>query len=237
MWSLSSTQLQFIIDLIGYKPHHSWLYLESLTHKSYAKEQSKAVAHNQRLEFLGDSVLGLVIAGALYQDHPDYDEAQLTLFKISLVREECLYQVAKHIHLDRIIVIWIGEEKKWWRDNPAILGDGLEALIGYIYLDFWFDVARKFVLDYVYSQKSKIELVGSKSRKSLLQEHIQWLYKVLPVYIDTEHERDDARNYIIYKSTVMLDNQILAVGYGTNKKKAQEDAAKQAMETRLDVVW
>jgi len=91
--------------------------------------------HNQRLEFLGDSVLGLVIASELYKDHADFDEAQLTLWKISLVREENLYDVAKEIGLHNIILIGKGEEKKQGRDNPAILGDCLEALIGYVYLD------------------------------------------------------------------------------------------------------
>lgn len=223
--------ITYITDLIGQKPSHISLLQEAFTHKSYAVEQKKKLSHNQRLEFLGDSILWLIIANQLYQDHPDFDEAQLTLYKISLVREECLYHVAKKIGVDQYIIMWLGEQKKDGRDNPAIVWDAMEALIGYIYLDFGFDIVKKFVLDYLYTQKDSLTLLWSKWRKSLLQEHLQWLYKKLPHYVDEEIERDDTRNHILYKSTVILDNQILGVGYGTNKKKAQEDAAKQIMES------
>ncbi|MFA7284861.1 MAG: ribonuclease III [Candidatus Absconditabacterales bacterium] len=208
-------------------PH---LLLEALTHKSFATESTRPMLHNQRLEFLGDSVLGLVIASELYKDHADFDEAQLTLWKISLVREENLYDVAKEIGLHNIILIGKGEEKKQGRDNPAILGDCLEALIGYVYLDLGFEAAATFVLQYVYSKKHTIALVGSKSWKSLLQEKLQAQYKQLPVYINEEMERDDKLNYVKYKSTVVLGDKRLGVGYGSSKKRAEEEAAKLIVE-------
>ena len=106
--------LSYTSSLLGLstKIANEHLLLEAFTHKSYAIEHPEVIAHNQRLEFLGDSVLGLVVAGELYKDHPDFDEAQLTLWKISLVREENLFEVAKEIGLDQIILIWKGEERK-----------------------------------------------------------------------------------------------------------------------------
>lgn len=209
------------------------LLYESLTHKSYAIEQKKSVKHNQRLEFLGDSILGLIIAHALYEDFPDFDEAQMTLWKISLVREENLYDVCKEIGLNEQLLLWAGEERKGGKDNPAILADALEAFIGYIYLDLGFEFAREFVMKYVYIKKETILLVGNKSWKSLLQERIQWDHKTLPVYISEESERDDTRNYVMYKSVAMLGAKILWVWFGVNKKKAEEEAAKNALEKQI----
>lgn len=206
------------------------LLYESLTHKSYAIEQKKPVLHNQRLEFLGDSILGLIIAHALYVDFPDFDEAQMTLWKISLVREENLYDVCKDIQLNEYLLLWAGEERKGWKDNPAILADALEAFIWYIYLDLGFEAAKEFVMKYVYVKKETIILVGNKSWKSLLQERIQWDHKTLPIYITEESERDDSQNYVLYKSTAKLWEKILWIGFGVNKKKAEEDAAKNSLE-------
>ena len=221
--------LSWLIEHLPEKVNLPLLY-ESLTHKSYAIEQKKPVLHNQRLEFLGDSILGLIIAHALYEDFPDFDEAQMTLWKISLVREENLYDVCKDIQLNEYLLLWAGEERKGWKDNPAILADALEAFIGYIYLDLGFEVVKEFVMKYVYTKKETIVLVGNKSRKSLLQERIQWDHKTLPIYVTEESERDDSKNHVLYKSTAKLWEMILWIGFGVNKKKAEEDAAKNSLE-------
>lgn len=223
----------YIASLIGHEPSSYPLLYEALTHKSYAMEQNIWVKHNQRLEFLGDSILWLIIADKLYQEYTDFDEAQLTLYKVSLVREETLFRAAKNIGLDKRIIMGIGEEKKSSRDNPSIVGDALEALIGYIYRDFWINIAKEFVLAYIYPLKDTMELLWSKGRKSLLQEELQSSYKQLPTYEDFEIERNDAVNYVLYGSKVKLNDQILGTGSGSNKKKAQEDAAKNALENGL----
>lgn len=224
------TFITYIKHLINRDPSDIALMMEGFTHKSYAIEHPEVTAHNQRLEFLGDSVLGLVVAAELHKDHQDFDESQLTLWKISLVREETLFDVAKHIGLDQIILIWKGEEKKAGRDNPAILGDALEALIWYLYEDFGLETAKKFILDHIYPKKHTIALVGSKSRKSLLQEKLQAEFKQLPVYINEEIERDDKLNYVKYKTSVVMNSKVLGVGYGTSKKKSEDDAAKNVVE-------
>jgi ribonuclease-3 len=228
---ISKEKIQlYLQELVGKKPQNLALLTEALTHKSYETEHANIKVHNQRLEFLGDSVLGLIIANQLYTDHPDFDEAQMTLWKISLIREETLYEVAKEIWLDEHIMIGKWEERKSWRDNPAILGDALEALIAYVYLDFGYETATDFVLKYIYGKKHSIALMGSKSWKSLLQEKLQCEFKQLPVYINEEVERDDKTNYVKYKSTVVLGEKILGIGFGLNKKKAEDDAAKNCIQ-------
>ncbi len=228
----TKTIIQFIHTVIPDSPEdvNIKLLTEALTHTSYATESPKPLPDNQRLEFLWDSILGMTIATQLYLDNPSFDEAQMTLYKISLVREECLYEVGKSIWLDKVIFIWKGEERKDGRDNPAILGDAVEALMGYIYLEFGIKIASQFILKYVYSKKDTIELAGTKGYKSLLQEKVQSTHKKLPIYSEEIIEKDDKLNYIKYKSTVSLDTKELGIGYGTNKKKAQEDAAKNALD-------
>ena len=102
--------------------------------------------------------------------------------------------------------------------------------MGYIYLEFGIKIASQFILKYVYSKKDTIELAGTKGYKSLLQEKVQSTHKKLPIYSEEIIEKDDKLNYIKYKSTVSLDTKELGIGYGTNKKKAQEDAAKNALD-------
>lgn len=223
----------YVQKIIWSTPTDKKRMLEAFTHKSYSAEQIQDTPNNQRLEFLGDSVLGLVVADQLYQDYPHYSEAEMTLRKISLIREETLCMVAKEIGLDMTILIGKWEEKKGGRSNPAILGDSLEALIGYLYIDFGYDVVQRFIVENIYSKKDSIQLAWSKPRKSLLQEKLQDLYKQLPLYRDEEIFRDDKKNLVEYKSTVYLWDQILGVGYGTNKKKAQEDAAKHCLDDLL----
>lgn len=228
----TKTIIQFIHTVIPDSPEdvNIKLLTEALTHTSYATESPKPLPDNQRLEFLWDSILGMTIATQLYLDNPDFDEAQMTLYKISLVREECLYEVGKTIQLDKVIFIGKGEERKDGRDSPAIVWDAVEALIGYIYLEFGIKIASQFILKYVYSKKDTIELAGTKGYKSLLQEKVQSTHKKLPIYSEEIIEKDDKLNYIKYKSTVSLDTKELGIGYGTNKKKAQEDAAKNALD-------
>jgi ribonuclease-3 len=228
----SKAVIQFIHTILPDSPEdiNIKLLMEALTHTSYATESVKPIPNNQRLEFLGDSILGMTIATQLYLDNPHFDEAQMTLYKISLVREECLYEVGKSIGLDKVIFIGKGEERKEGRNNPSIVWDAVEALIGYIYLEFGIKTVSQFILKHVYSKKDTITLAWTKGYKSLLQEKIQSVYKKLPVYTEEIIEKDDKLNYVKYKSTVLLGDKELGVGYGTSKKKAQEDAAKNALE-------
>ncbi len=202
------------------------LLLQSFVHKSFAADFKKIQEHNERLEFLWDSVLGLAIAKVLFTEHPTMDEAEMTLYKIALVREENLAQVAKNIQLDQQILISKGEEKMQWRKKDAILSDSLEALIWYIFIDFWYSKAEKFIRDHVYKMYDTIEKKPIQSYKTMVQELLQKKHKEIPTYKDFEHEIDAKWNVFLYKSQLRFLWKKISEWFWTNKKKAQEDAAQ-----------
>ncbi len=202
-------------------------------HKSYAADFKQEVVHNERLEFLGDAILGSVVAKQLYLDYPNSAESQLTLYKIALVREEHLAKISQQIGLDQQILLWNGEEKMGGRNKDVILADGLEALIGFINLDQGQDVAQAFILTYIYPEITQLEWFSNKSYKTLLQEVAQSQTKITPHYVDTVLQQDTKGNPTLFESVVMMGDRELGRGTGINKKKAQESAAEQWHHTLL----
>jgi len=206
------------------------LLVQSLTHKSYAADFSADIPHNERLEFVGDAVLGSIIATLLFVHNPDKSEADMTLYKIALVREEMLAHVARNIHIDDIVLISRWEEKSSWRQKDAILSDTLEAFIAFICMDMWYDAAYAFVDRYIYNQIDTLSSLTVVSYKTQIQERSQKKYQQLPVYIDTIHEQSETGNVSAYRSDIQINGVLITSGYGPSKKKAQEDAAKNAVE-------
>ena len=204
------------------------LCLTTFIHKSYAADFKTITSHNERLEFLGDAVLGAVVAKLLFKKHPEMEESEMTLYKIALVREETLAKVCREIRLDEKIFISRGEEKSKGRKKDAILGDALEALLGYLYSDIGEPEVLRFIEAYVYPHIATISKHPIKSYKTLVQEIVQKQEKVTPEYIDIEQEKEE--NTTIYKSELLIHGQKRSEGIGTNKKKAQEDAAKNFYE-------
>lgn len=201
------------------------LLLTAFVHKSYAADFREPIPHNERLEFIGDAILGSVVNIELYKDFPDEPESTLTLYKIALVRAETLAEVAKEIGLDQVIFLGNGELKNAGRGKETILCDCLEGLLGYIYLDLGPNAVENVIKKYIYSKVETIQKGQVKSNKTLLQEEVQKLHKTIPLYIDEPHETDSKGNVLLYSSRVIIDGKEVAVGYGTNKKKAQDDAA------------
>ena len=200
----------------------------SLTHRSVLNERPLE-SNNERLEFLGDSVLGLIGASLLYRRFPEKAEGELAKIKSVVVSEEILSGIALELALDTVLVLGKGEEQTGGRTKKAILADALEALIGALYLDSGFNAAEDFVaprlnveIDRVLSKK------GREDYKSELQELSQHLYKTYPVYklvkkTGPEHERhfwiEVAVNGISYGPCV-----------GRSKKAAEQEAARLAWE-------
>ena len=162
----------------------------------------------------------------MFITYPEYAESDLTLYKIALVREETLAEVAKDIHLDTYIFVSKGEEKMQGRKKNAILSDCLEALLGFLYIDLGSNVVEAFIKEYIFSKISTISKDPVKSYKTMVQEYVQKEYKELPTYKDIEHEVDEKGNSITYLSEIYIGNQKVSQGLGPNKKKAQEEAAK-----------
>jgi ribonuclease-3 len=204
---------------------------EALTHKSYAADHNSSMSHHERLEFLGDAVLGSSIARGLYEHFPDETESILTLYKISLVREETLALVAQQIGLDQQILISRGEERTEGRNKPAILADCLEALIGMLSVSHGYSVADTFVKNHILILVDRIhEFLPIKSAKSRVQEYVQSLHKQLPIYQDTVAKYDTKNNPTQFRSTLIVDGHEVSSGVSTSKKKAQEIAADDFLQ-------
>ena len=205
------------------------LFLCAFVHKSYASDFKEEYDHNERLEFVWDSVLWSIIAKKLFITFPDMTEAHMTLYKIALVREETLSIVAKKIGLNKKLFISKWEERNDWRNKASITSDALESLIGYMALDMGYTAAEEFVLKYVYSEINELS-ISVKSYKTRAQEHIQKVYKKIPIYKDVEEKLDNKHNVLLFRSEIIVNDEVLAKGFWTNKKKAQEDAAKNYCE-------
>lgn len=201
------------------------LMITAFVHKSYASDYIDEISYNERLEFLGDSILWATISHMLFEYFKDKEESTLTLYKIALVREETLAEVARDIWLDKMVVIWKWEEKLWGRKKDAILSDVFEAILGYLFIDFWFEVAYEFVKNFVFIKIPEKKNIMVKSPKTILQEYVQRTYGDLPKYEDYNHEVDDKWNIIIFKTVIYINWKVAWEWYGQSKRKAQEDAA------------
>ena len=217
------------IPVENIKDEHA--FLQAFVHKSFAADFKEIWDHNERLEFLGDGILGAVICKLLFHDHPEMQESDMTLYKIALVKEETLAIVARNIKLDEQILISKWEEKMQWRKKDAILSDALESLIWYIFIDLWYDEAENFVKKYVYSMYNEVDKNPVKSYKTMVQEYVQHNTKQTPVYIDFEEVKDGKWNVTKYRSDLTVWWKKVSEWFGTNKKKAQEDAAKNYYES------
>ena len=200
-------------------------------HRSYLNEHKNLpLVSNEKLEFLGDSVLSLITSIYLYKNFPHLEEGDYTDIKAAIVRTESLAEVGKKLELGKYLFLSKGEEQGKGRTNTNILADCFEALVAAIFIDQSFDAAYDFVLKQLF--KDKLEnIVENKlylSPKSRLQEILQAKHKVLPVY-KTVSENGPEHNKE-FKVSVYLKDKLLGVGNASSKKHAEEQAAKNALE-------
>jgi len=199
----------------------------SLSHRSYVNENKLAAENNERLEFLGDSILGLIVTEYLYKSYPDYNEGELARIKSFVVSEDTLSKITKTIELNQYILIGKGEEVSGGRTKKTILADVFEAFLGSYYLDSNYNKVRDFVLKYI---KPEIMLVindrHEKDYKTLLQEFAQKKYKICPNYI-LKGEEGPEHDKTFYMEVVIKDKTI-GIGEGKSKKDAEKLAAKNA---------
>ncbi len=208
--------------LIHYSFEDTTILREALTHKSYSGEH-KAVHHNERLEFLGDSILGAIVANYLYQHCPHSEEGVLSKIKSNLVSRHNLYLWAKKLDLGRFMRLGHGELATGGRQRDSILSNAMEAVVGAVYLDGGYSAAEQVVLPWVRTQELTQDSGDYKSR---LQEYIQKRSRSTPDYevlqtVGPEHDK-------IFTVEVSLDGKRLGVGKGKNKKLAEQDAARDA---------
>ena len=206
---------------------------ESLTHRSYLNENIKwRLPHNERLEYLGDAVLELIVSEALYKKFPSYPEGQLTVLRAALVNYQMLARVAEELNLSDFILMSRGEKGDSRKAKEVILANAIEAVVGAIYLDQGLEVARKFVEHLLMGRVDEIVKTKSyKDPKSELQEIAQEKNKLTPTYSVLE-ETGPAHDRIFHVG-VYFGTEMIAEGTGTSKQEAEVAAAKQALQ-KLD---
>ena len=214
---------------IGYRFRDRGLLEHALTHKSRAAEDaSGGVADNESLEFLGDAVLGLVVADVLFHQYPDYDEGQKSKVKAAVVSTQSLARHAEHLRLGDHLILGRGEEKTGGRFKQALLADGYEALIAALYLDGGLDAAEAFLrreLKDALDEGSDQTFV--RDHKSALQERLQALGRPLPEYRVSGEAGPDHRK--TFSVEVVVNGEVLGIATGRAKKEAEQEAARLAL--------
>ena len=207
-------------------------YILAFVHRSFVNEKSDVTTeHNERLEFLWDAVLELVITDKLYNEFPEKPEWELTDIRSSLVRGRNLAIVAKKIWIPTNLILWKWEDASGWRDNDYILANTVEAILWALYLDLWYEESEKFILEHIYSRLPEIlEEDSIKDPKSLLQEFAQaWIW-ITPTYEVLDEVWPDHDK--VFTVWVYLWEVKLSEWKWSSKKKAQENAAFNAFESR-----
>jgi len=225
----TEADLDKVQDIIGYHFRDDVLLLLSLTHRSWSYAQDDYQHCNERLEFLGDSVLGLVIAERLYQDHPDLREGELTKAKALLVSETTLAQICIETGLNSHLLLAPEEDRSGGRERPSIVSDALESIIGAVFLDAGFEAARDVVLRLIYSHKDEIVTDDSRQNfKGELLELSQARGEGMPQYtVESETGPDHDKVFTI---TVTINGTAVGTGTGHSKKEAEQQAASEALE-------
>lgn len=218
-------------EKLGYTFQDRSLLETALTHSSYANEnRARALESNERLEFLGDSVLGMVTADYLYRTYPGLPEGDLTRTRAALVCEGSLAKVAEELSLGDYLRLGRGEDAGGGRSRASIRADAVEAVIAAIYLDGGIGSARRFITRYVLSRDNG--QTGTRDYKTALQELIQRKSgQVLTYRLVSEHGPDHAK---VFCMEVTLNGETIGTGEGRSKKEAEQMAARAALEKRKE---
>lgn len=202
----------------------------ALTHKSYAKEFEPRLKHNERLEFLGDAVLGLAAATYLFEHFPDLKEGELTKTRSGIVRQSTLTRVAKEIGLGEMMLFGV-TEYAWGRERDSNLEDALEAVIGAIYFDRGWEVARDYVFRQFKDEFERVKETGiPKDYKSKLQEIVQGQQPPLRKVTYADLNASGPDHMRTFECAALIDGEIVGRGVGRSKKAAEQEAAREALQ-------
>lgn len=208
---------------LGYQFKDESLLKQALTHRSFKG------AHNERLEFIGDALLGMVVAESLYFSFPKATEGELTRMRSQIVKGQTLTEIAKEFDLSKWLLLGPGEMKSGGFRRESILEDAVEAIIGAVYLDSDMQHCKDFILSLVADRLKKLDpKTALKDPKTQLQEWLQSRKRPLPIY-QVEQITGQAHNQT-FKVSCTLDNGKVLMASGTSRRKAEQQAAKQALE-------
>lgn len=222
-----SERISIFLDSLGWEFDNKDLYEQAMTHSSFAHEKGHRRLHNERIEFLGDAVLELIISDYLYEKYPHLSEGKLTKLRADLVCEASLARLAFTLNLGQYLRLGRGEIVGGGASRPSLLGDAIEALIGALYLDLGMEVCRTNVLKLYQPILQELqEGVLRRDYKTLLQEFSQARFSVTPVYRIVNESGPDHNK--IFEAEVLMTTDPVGSGQGRSKKEAEQAAAKEA---------
>jgi ribonuclease III len=229
---MSNDKLTLLGERIGYQFKDPNLLKQAVTHRSYLNEHPDwPVGHNERLEFLGDAVLELVVTEYLYQHYPDRPEGEMTNWRAALVNAVMLAEITSEFDLNEYMLLSRGEARDTGRARQYILANAIEAVIGAMYLDGGYEPCKKFIDQFVLQRLP--DVISQKlyrDAKSLLQEEAQDRLSVTPTYrVMEEWGPDHARQF---KIGVYLGKELAGEGQGQSKQDAQQAAADDALKNK-----
>jgi len=215
---------------LGLKFQNQGFLKQALTHRSYLNEfKNRNLQSNERLEFLGDAVLGFVVSTWLFKKFPQYFEGKLTNFRSNLVKTPSLSKIAQKLEIGNYLLLSKGEKEGKGQENPTLLANAMEAIIGAIFLDQGIKATKIFIKTHFQSLLEEIIQSGKlKDYKSLLQEKIQAQTSQSPVYKTVKEEGPEHQK--IFTVSVTTNGELLAIGTGKSKQKAEQQAAQKALE-------
>lgn len=213
---------------IGYQFRDEKLLYEALSHSSFANENKKHRNSNERLEFLGDSVLSIVVSDYIFEHFKHLPEGELTKLRASLVCEKALYEFSKKIELGKYIFLGKGEEMTGGRERASIVSDAMEAVIAAIYLDGGIEPVRKHIMNFLPEDITPEHTTAFHDYKTVLQEIIQKNpEEKIEYFLKGEEGPDHDKKFTVQ---VLLNNNVIGTGIGKSKKNAEQNAAKEALE-------
>lgn len=215
--------IEQLVKNLGYVFRHKKYLIEALTHASFDRD------NNERLEFLGDSLLNLIMALHVFKAFPKEQEGLLTRLRSYLVKESTLAEIARELNLGTYLRLGIGEKKTGGDDRDSLLADAMEAMIAAIYLDGGMEACANCVLHWYQSRLQKIASNDfCTDPKSMLQEMVQSKYKALPIYrLASRKGSDHEQHFIMHCVTPLLDYPVS--GEGTSRRRAEQDAAAKVL--------
>lgn len=220
--------MQAIENKLGYEFNNKELLLTALTHSSYANEKKReGIVSNERLEFLGDSILGMIVARHLYENYPDMKEGRMTKVRSELVCEQSLATVAAELNLGKYLCLGKGELQSGGNQRPSLLADAVEAILAAVTLDGGIVSARKIINKFIISHTDEFAC-RDNDYKTLVQEQVQkvsgrtFLYNLID-----EKGPDHMKEFTV---EMLIDDKKVGVGNGRTKKEAEQAAAAAALE-------
>ena len=218
-----------LAERLGIKPLPDELLCEALTHASYPNESSARATPNERLEFLGDAILGMVVANALFRAYPEAAEGELTRMRAEVVRGAALARAARRLDLGGYLILGRGEEAAGGRDRDRNLAGAFEALLGAVYHAHGLTVARALALRLLKPELDGLRNGGpALDAKSALQHLVQARWHTPPEYVTVdEQDEGEERRFVV---EVRVDGELLGRGSGPSKRAAQQEAASHACD-------